>query len=44
MKVINLIDQQHGNVPYTIGTFPDGTVNNISININDYIAFGDPPM
>ena len=27
-----------------IGTFPDGTVNNISININDYIAFGNPPM
>jgi ribose-phosphate pyrophosphokinase len=24
MKVINLIDQQHGNVLYTIGTFPDG--------------------
>lgn len=27
-----------------IGTFPDGTVNNISININDYIAFSNPPM
>ena len=27
-----------------ISKFPEGTVNNISININDYIAFSNPPM